>query len=134
MGNHRTFALFFMVLDLRLVKIGCRETINFFLLSAVIVFDGGFPIVPFSFPSCINELAEFIYHTKYFRNFVISGMVDFVELQFYEFATIIFSHRNHKQNSSSLRCLQQIWKSLQNSIRNPFASGAIRKCVPCGTT
>lgn len=25
-----TFALFFMVLDLRLVKIGCRETINFF--------------------------------------------------------------------------------------------------------
>lgn len=26
-----TFALFFMVLDLRLVKIGCRETINFFL-------------------------------------------------------------------------------------------------------
>lgn len=25
-----TFASFFMVLDLRLVKIGCRETINFF--------------------------------------------------------------------------------------------------------
>ena len=29
-GKRRTFALFFMVLDLRLVKIGCRETINFF--------------------------------------------------------------------------------------------------------
>ena len=28
--NSNTFALFFMVLDLRLVKIGCRETINFF--------------------------------------------------------------------------------------------------------
>ena len=28
----RTFAMFFMVLDLRLVKIGCRETINFFCL------------------------------------------------------------------------------------------------------
>ena len=28
--NSCTFALFFMVLDLRLVKIGCRETINFF--------------------------------------------------------------------------------------------------------
>lgn len=28
--NSSTFALFFMVLDLRLVKIGCRETINFF--------------------------------------------------------------------------------------------------------
>ncbi len=28
--KRRTFALFFMVLDLRLVKIGCRETINFF--------------------------------------------------------------------------------------------------------
>ena len=27
----RTFAMFFMVLDLRLVKIGCRETINFFV-------------------------------------------------------------------------------------------------------
>mgnify|MGYP004530622379 FL=1 len=26
----RIFAMFFMVLDLRLVKIGCRETINFF--------------------------------------------------------------------------------------------------------
>lgn len=26
-----TFASFFMVLDLRLVKIGCRETINFFV-------------------------------------------------------------------------------------------------------
>ena len=31
MRANRTFALFFMVLDLRLVKIGCRETINFFL-------------------------------------------------------------------------------------------------------
>ena len=30
MRANRTFALFFMVLDLRLVKIGCRETINFF--------------------------------------------------------------------------------------------------------
>ena len=30
--KRRTFALFFMVLDLRLVKIGCRETINFFYL------------------------------------------------------------------------------------------------------
>ena len=29
----RIFALFFMVLDLRLVKIGCRETINFFVYS-----------------------------------------------------------------------------------------------------
>ncbi len=29
--NACTFALFFMVLDLRLVKIGCRETINFFV-------------------------------------------------------------------------------------------------------
>ena len=27
------FAVFFMVLDLRLVKIGCRETINFFVSS-----------------------------------------------------------------------------------------------------
>ena len=27
----RKFAMFFMVLDLRLVKIGCRETINFFV-------------------------------------------------------------------------------------------------------
>ena len=26
----RTFAIVFMVLDLRLMKIGCRETINFF--------------------------------------------------------------------------------------------------------
>ena len=30
LGKSCTFALFFMVLDLRLVKIGCRETINFF--------------------------------------------------------------------------------------------------------
>ena len=30
--KRRTFALFFMVLDLRLVKIGCRETINFFFI------------------------------------------------------------------------------------------------------
>ena len=29
----RNFASVFMVLDLRLMKIGCRETINFFLLS-----------------------------------------------------------------------------------------------------
>ena len=29
----RIFALFFMVLDLRLVKIGCRETINFFVYT-----------------------------------------------------------------------------------------------------
>ena len=32
MRANRTFALFFMVLDLRLVKIGCRETINFFCI------------------------------------------------------------------------------------------------------
>lgn len=32
-GNHN-FASFFMVLDLRLVKIGCRETINFFYAYA----------------------------------------------------------------------------------------------------
>ena len=32
--KRRTFALFFMVLDLRLVKIGCRETINFFYAYA----------------------------------------------------------------------------------------------------
>ncbi len=31
-GNHN-FASFFMVLDLRLVKIGCRETINFFIIE-----------------------------------------------------------------------------------------------------
>ena len=31
--KRRTFALFFMVLDLRLVKIGCRETINFFIYT-----------------------------------------------------------------------------------------------------
>ena len=31
----RTFAMFFMVLDLRLVKIGCRETINFFVCSSM---------------------------------------------------------------------------------------------------
>ena len=30
--ERHTFASFFMVLDLRLVKIGCRETINFFCL------------------------------------------------------------------------------------------------------
>ena len=29
----RIFAMFFMVLDLRLVKIGCRETINFFVYT-----------------------------------------------------------------------------------------------------
>lgn len=29
--ERHTFASFFMVLDLRLVKIGCRETINFFV-------------------------------------------------------------------------------------------------------
>lgn len=29
-----TFASFFMVLDLRLVKIGCRETINFFVFRS----------------------------------------------------------------------------------------------------
>lgn len=34
MRANRTFALFFMVLDLRLVKIGCRETINFFISTA----------------------------------------------------------------------------------------------------
>ena len=34
-GKRRTFALFFMVLDLRLVKIGCRETINFFYLYPI---------------------------------------------------------------------------------------------------
>ena len=34
--NSSTFALFFMVLDLRLVKIGCRETINFFLPILII--------------------------------------------------------------------------------------------------
>ena len=28
--------MFFMVLDLRLVKIGCRETINFFLYICII--------------------------------------------------------------------------------------------------
>ena len=33
--KRRTFALFFMVLDLRLVKIGCRETINFFYLYPI---------------------------------------------------------------------------------------------------
>ena len=33
MRANRTFALFFMVLDLRLVKIGCRETIIFFFVS-----------------------------------------------------------------------------------------------------
>ena len=32
----RKFAMFFMVLDLRLVKIGCRETINFFVISPYI--------------------------------------------------------------------------------------------------
>lgn len=31
--KRRTFVLFFMVLDLRLVKIGCRETINFFIYT-----------------------------------------------------------------------------------------------------
>ena len=34
--NSSTFALFFMVLDLRLVKIGCRETINFFIPILII--------------------------------------------------------------------------------------------------
>ncbi len=38
-----TFAMFFMVLDLRLVKIGCRETINFFyylcLKSSIIIVE-----------------------------------------------------------------------------------------------
>ena len=33
-----TFALFFMVLDLRLVKIGCRETINFFIPTRFFLF------------------------------------------------------------------------------------------------
>ena len=33
-GKVLTFAVFFMVLDLRLVKIGCRETINFFCTQA----------------------------------------------------------------------------------------------------
>mgnify|MGYP006879225703 CR=1 FL=1 len=36
--KRRTFALFFMVLDLRLVKIGCRETINFFLYPICFLF------------------------------------------------------------------------------------------------
>ena len=34
-GNTRIFALFFMVLDLRLVKIGCRDDNQFFLLPTL---------------------------------------------------------------------------------------------------
>ncbi len=41
--ERHTFASFFMVLDLRLVKIGCRETINFFVYTLPLAPTRNFP-------------------------------------------------------------------------------------------
>ena len=58
----RIFAMFFMVLDLRLVKIGCRETINFFvptpsLACSPLYFP--FPIPPS--PTCRKSVSDFVF-------------------------------------------------------------------------
>ena len=55
----RIFAMFFMVLDLRLVKIGCRETINFFCYIPV---------------STLHTPTHFPHHAMALRDTVPTGL------------------------------------------------------------